>query len=682
MISSILLENWRTHKKSVLNFDKGTNVIVGVMGAGKSSIVNAISYGLFGTFPALKSRQVSLEEIIMNKPNKAENAKVVLKLIHGKKNYLIERIIFSKGTNTAKLYEEEKLIAGPKQTEVNESVEKILGLNYDLFSRAIYSEQNETDFFLKLSPRERKQKFDELLELEKYEIARKNSVSLQNQFKRREIDEKEFLELQKKNLERMDETKIVEIINIEKKEIEKLEVEHNTTTKNLLISEKELKILEEKEKENKVYTDLLLKTELRIESIKEELEKNQKLSVKSISEKIDEKQEQLNKNENLIKEIEKEILESEKNGNKTKEDVKVFYYKINELEKEIKQMNSIGSKCSVCKQDLNEEHRQRIISQNFEKTKNIEKQIKELETILNKTNKELMKNKEIKLLKNKEVEKNRKEIYSLENELKKANEVEEKKKQLEKLLTEPEKLKNEIKKIGFNKLAFDNEKNHYYENKHLLTSITTKISSKKEIIISQEKNLLSINEMKKNINAIEKRVSKFNKGSEQLGVFSNCLTATQTELRESMISNLNYAMSTIWENIYPYKDYIDAKLAVTNDGYDLMVKNRNKEWVRVDGILSGGERSAAAICIRVSFALVLTKNLSMLILDEPTHNLDSNAIKKLSEMLREKIPSLVDQIFIITHDKELEKATSSNLHILQRNKDLDESTRIEFIEKI
>jgi len=144
-----------------------------------------------------------------------------------------------------------------------------------------------------------------------------------------------------------------------------------------------------------------------------------------------------------------------------------------------------------------------------------------------------------------------------------------------------------------------------------------------------------------------------------------------------MLATVNLAMTNIWEAIYPYKDYLDARLAVVENGYDLQVQTRSNGWVRVEGILSGGERSAAALCIRIAFALVLTKQLSMLILDEPTHNLDSNAVEKLSEMLRTEIPTLVEQTFVITHDKQLENAASSNLYLLDRNKDNDEPTKIE-----
>ena len=114
----------------------------------------------------------------------------------------------------------------------------------------------------------------------------------------------------------------------------------------------------------------------------------------------------------------------------------------------------------------------------------------------------------------------------------------------------------------------------------------------------------------------------------------------------------------------------------------MQVQTRTNTWVRVEGILSGGERSAAALCIRIAFALVLTKQLSMLILDEPTHNLDSNSIEKLSLILRESLPELVGQTFVITHDKQLESAATSNLYKLDRNKDIDQPTNVEVLEII
>ncbi|MBW2638349.1 MAG: hypothetical protein JRC86_12695 [Deltaproteobacteria bacterium] len=138
-----------------------------------------------------------------------------------------------------------------------------------------------------------------------------------------------------------------------------------------------------------------------------------------------------------------------------------------------------------------------------------------------------------------------------------------------------------------------------------------------------------------------------------------------------MIDNINLAMDDIWGRLYPYQDYSSAKLEIVEGNYELLVRERSGQWVRVEGLLSGGERSAVALTLRVAISLVLTQNLSWLILDEPTHNLDSGTVAELSRMMREHLPGLVEQIFVITHDKEMEKAASASLYFLERDKDED-----------
>ena len=98
------------------------------------------------------------------------------------------------------------------------------------------------------------------------------------------------------------------------------------------------------------------------------------------------------------------------------------------------------------------------------------------------------------------------------------------------------------------------------------------------------------------------------------------------------------------------------------------MQEKNTQWRKVEGILSGGERSCAALSIRMAIALVLTQNIGWMILDEPTHNLDKNTVKKLSEFLKTHLPELVEQVFIITHEKEMEKAASATLYFIEREK--------------
>ena len=48
-INRIYLENYRIHEKLEVEFDKGINLLLGENGKGKSSILEAIGYALFGS---------------------------------------------------------------------------------------------------------------------------------------------------------------------------------------------------------------------------------------------------------------------------------------------------------------------------------------------------------------------------------------------------------------------------------------------------------------------------------------------------------------------------------------------------------------------------------------------------------------------------------------------------------
>src|SRR3984885_1492481 len=103
MIKSIELINWKTHKHTVMNFQNGVNVLVGVMGAGKSSVIDGISYGLFGTFPSLNQRRTTSENLISNRPSIEDNAEVRIKFTIDNDEYTVSRKITRKESGAAKL---------------------------------------------------------------------------------------------------------------------------------------------------------------------------------------------------------------------------------------------------------------------------------------------------------------------------------------------------------------------------------------------------------------------------------------------------------------------------------------------------------------------------------------------------------------------------------------------------
>lgn len=182
MIRSIELRNWKTHKDTRLGFQQGVNVLLGVMGAGKSSVMDAISFAFFGTFPALKQSRVKIEDIPTNRPTVEDRAEVELAFDIGNDIYVIKRTL-KKGKGSEALIEKNGKYLQTQPERVNEEIASLLKIDYDTFSRAIYAEQNRLDYFLELRKGERKKAIDEMLGLDHFATVEENVTSLINNVK-------------------------------------------------------------------------------------------------------------------------------------------------------------------------------------------------------------------------------------------------------------------------------------------------------------------------------------------------------------------------------------------------------------------------------------------------------------------------------------------------------------------
>ncbi|MCL5007919.1 MAG: SMC family ATPase [Candidatus Marsarchaeota archaeon] len=171
MISSIELKNWRTHEDTRLEFGVGVNLLVGVMGSGKSSVMDAISFALFGTFPALKRGSLKSDSIIMNRPKEMESSEVALEFAMDNDIYRVIRVIEAGKSSTATLLKNGELFQTQAE-RVNEEISRLLKIDYNIFSRAIYSEQNGLSYFLDITKSERKRQIDNMLGLD--DFARRN----------------------------------------------------------------------------------------------------------------------------------------------------------------------------------------------------------------------------------------------------------------------------------------------------------------------------------------------------------------------------------------------------------------------------------------------------------------------------------------------------------------------------
>ncbi|MFH1247341.1 MAG: SMC family ATPase, partial [Candidatus Micrarchaeota archaeon] len=201
-----------------------------------------------------------------------------------------------------------------------------------------------------------------------------------------------------------------------------------------------------------------------------------------------------------------------------------------------------------------------------------------------------------------------------------------------------------------------------------LEHTTIELKEKTDLVAKLESQFVKLSTVKKNCSDLDCKIR-------ELTIFQNSLVETQAELRAELIGAVNEAMHEVWKNIYPYRDYSSCRIVASEDDYAMEVLSSDG-WKPVEQC-SGGEKTCVALSLRVSLAMVLVPNLSWLVLDEPTHNLDANGVNLLARALHETLPSIVKQTFVVTHDEALKEGASGSVHVFQRNKDEASATTIE-----
>jgi len=183
-IKSVELENIRSHVKSKIQFGSGFNCLVGGVGCGKSSVLYAIDFTLFGD-PIGRSFEYLLRE-------GADACEVTLKFVHAGKNYTLTRALKRRGksisqdTEQLKLCEDDKLVASVKSGAVAEQLKAITGLDKDIFREIIWVKQEQLKELLDMRPRERQKRLDELFGLSDYEVAWSNMLGVQKEYEGQE----------------------------------------------------------------------------------------------------------------------------------------------------------------------------------------------------------------------------------------------------------------------------------------------------------------------------------------------------------------------------------------------------------------------------------------------------------------------------------------------------------------
>ena len=200
LITRIELENIKSYRHVILDFQRGTTAISGVNGAGKTTIVEAIGFALFGSLPYSQTQFVREGE---------KYGRVVVHLIGSDdRTYTVERRCGS-GAYWS-VYDCEADYRVEQRVDVVDKLHDLFGIDHErsldtLFQDALGVPQGTfTSIFLQ-TPAVRKQTFDTLLQIEDYKSAADYLLEAQRQYREQvqtQQNEIQRLEFETRDLEK------------------------------------------------------------------------------------------------------------------------------------------------------------------------------------------------------------------------------------------------------------------------------------------------------------------------------------------------------------------------------------------------------------------------------------------------------------------------------------------------
>ena len=667
-IETVVLENIRSHVNSKVDFKKGFNCLVGGLGTGKSSILYAIDFVLFGD-PLGRSYDYLLRE-------GADIGKVALKFIHNGKEYTIIRALrrrnnrISQDMEQLKFFEGEKLIASHRNEAVAEQLKAITGLDQDLFRELIWIRQEHLKELLDVRPRERQKRLDELFGLSDYEVAWKNLGELGRDYKK----EKEILE---KDYDVVAINEIQQEYNKSVEELARLDEELQSIRKILVEKEASLHQIEERLKS-------LEEMQAKMEAVEREIAEL-KASIASNEELCSRIKEQIQQRKIRLEELQHEfyMLESEENKwrsqlekigidpNISLDELKNYISTVNEqisqimgeqeaTRKEIRttqqRWNTLTTQsiCPLCLQPLTGEYKQSLLQrmneENAERQTRLSTLQKELEELqsLKRTADNIASNLQTLLYKREtltsQMEGEKGEIERLSLDLEKKQKV-------------VEDLRKRLEELRSQKIEFDlTELQRVRESRDELFREYSRLKSQLSLLESRKIDVgKRIDELKQRIDSAQNKIDKLNKCREIIEIIDSIRDGyrnIQPKLRTEFVKTLERFVQQVLDTLTGEESSllqikIDETYSpiVISEGYKREVSN-----------LSGGERTLLAFAYRLGIGQLIMQSrtgfgLHLLILDEPTESLgrEDGSIDRLAEAISRL--KTIEQIIAVTHSE-------------------------------
>jgi DNA repair protein SbcC/Rad50 len=663
LIKKIKLSNIRSYRETEINFPTGSVLLNGDVGAGKSTILLAIEFALFGLRRSdlsgatlLRSGEkfgyVELNFEIDNKDIKIKRSLARTKKTISQDSGYIEINGNRKDLSIVELKQEIiNLLNYPKE---------FLTKTKDLIYRyTVYTPQEQMKQILLENPQERLNILRRVFGIEKYKTIINNAKLFVSQIKEKTKElSGVVIDLEQKKQEEINlQEKIIKI----KEDIKPLEINYKNISLKIDEKRNEIILVEDKiVKINEVKTNLSVKS-IQLENINTQIQRNKK-DLELIKEELKNTEPLqlidanilLNETQGKTKELEEieKKLEAIKNTLRTNE-IKII--NTNEIKNKFNNLNL----CPTCQQIVQPEHKQNlcleqdnIINKTQENLDYLKLSIREKEDIKEKLkiNLEELREKHRKIelnnLKYKNFNEKRnkelvlqKEILDLEENRKKTNQIIEELKQenlkfkiisetYPKLKVELDNLRENLKKIEIEKSGLEREA---LTNGNFIKRLQEEIT-KKEIV-------------KTNIQKLTTTRYFFEKE------FISLIEIIERKIMIKAFSDFNKLFQD-WFNILINNELLKIRIdqeftpIIEQNGYETDYLN-----------LSGGEKTAAALAYRLALNQVINNLMSsiktreIIILDEPTDGFSEAQLDRLKLVLEEL---KIKQVILVSHESKIE----------------------------
>ncbi|MDD5182291.1 MAG: SMC family ATPase [Candidatus Nanoarchaeia archaeon] len=656
ILKQIRLENIRSHPASEIDLSRGISVFTGRTGCGKSTVLMAIEYALFGSecgipMNAILRRSSQSGKIVLEFEEKGKDYTIIRGLKRSGKN------IVGDATSTKILHNGSELSVLERATDINQKILEIIDYPVDikpkdLFETTSYTRQDEIRALLEMTAEKRQEHIDKILQLSKYKDTWDNMKDVVSFFTSEIAEKKGRLE-QLRNLQ-------AEILKLEKKIIEtETGLKNNDMGKALARHGYESASAQTAELENEIKG--LLEKRRKIDQLNGVIAnlsgdiKAHTIIIAAFGEKISELKSELSK----IGSVEKFDALQMKQVSILKE-IELKHKEIEKTRKEFENILKLGAgKCPVCMQKVTSEHISSMNSEFGRMTKKVDAEIKVLEAEQQKLEPEMRKSKLHENL-GEDLEKNtdkRDEKIAVVSQ--KESELKQKQHELKTIDVDEAKLNKKEKELG----ELKSKEREWFSKLRAIETTSQNLAEQLEYFRNE------FSEKKALIDALEKEKSsaqKLENALETIMRLREDIRNIREVIRRNFLEDFRQEFQRKFEEIRRYEEEYSVDI---KQDYEPIAYALNGEEVPITN-LSGGEKTSVALAYRLSLADLAAQMSSInpseiLILDEPTTGFDQEDIKSLPPALRNI--RTIPQIIIVTHEEELKNAADYKYEIVKES---------------